>query len=136
MMIKHQTLFLTEAAHHPQAEALSLAEAARAKMGGDIEKTPEGFLLNYSDWTPDLAEILAQENNLTLTQDHWEILNFVRAYYLEKQISPGLRELIKAIKPILGAEKSNSLYLFKLFPDGAAKQISKLAGLPKPAKCI
>jgi len=108
----------------------------KGQRGGKIEKDPEGFLLNHLDWTADLANQLAQENNLILSPDHWEILNFVRAYYLNKKTSPGLRELIKALKPSLGENKANSLYLFKLFPDGAAKQISRLAGLPKPAKCI
>ncbi len=102
----------------------------------ELKTTPEGFLLNYLNWTEDWAQNLAQKTNLNLSPDHWEILNFVRAYYLEKNTSPGLRELIKALKPKLGQEKANSLYLFKLFPDGAAKQISQLAGLPKPAKCI
>ena len=98
--------------------------------------TPEGFLINFSDWTPEITEQLAQEDQLDLTPDHWEILNFVQKYYLEFKTSPGLRELIKAMKPVLGESKSNSLALFKLFPQGSAKQISRLAGLPKPKKCI
>ncbi len=98
--------------------------------------TAEGFLIDFSNWTPEIAKKLAQEDELILTSDHWEILNFVQKYYLEFKTSPGLRELIKAMKPVLGEEKANSLALFKLFPQGSAKQISRLAGLPKPKKCI
>ncbi|WP_353846398.1 TusE/DsrC/DsvC family sulfur relay protein [Pseudomonas sp.] len=29
-----------------------------------------------------------------------------------------------------------SRYLFRLFPEGPAKQATKIAGLPKPANCI
>lgn len=50
--------------------------------------------------------------------------------------SPAIRMLVKALKEEYGAEKGNSLYLIKLFPQGAAKQATKIAGLPKPARCI
>lgn len=102
----------------------------------EISRTEEGFLIYSEDWTPEIAQQIAQEDSLELTDDHWEILNFVRNYYLEFKTSPGLRELIKAMKPVLGESKANSLALFKLFPQGSAKQISRLAGLPKPKKCI
>jgi len=97
---------------------------------------PEGYLINFSDWTESIAKQLAVLDQIDLTPDHWEILTFVQEYYQTHQKSPGLRELIKAMKPVLGEEKSNSIYLFKLFPNGPAKQISKLAGLPKPIRCI
>ncbi|RND26036.1 TusE/DsrC/DsvC family sulfur relay protein, partial [Vibrio cholerae] len=46
------------------------------------------------------------------------------------------RMLVKAMEKEHGPEKGNSKYLFKLFPKGPAKQATKLAGLPKPAKCL
>jgi len=36
----------------------------------------------------------------------------------------------------LGEEKGNSMYLFKLFPGGPAKQACRYAGMPKPTGCI
>ena len=44
--------------------------------------------------------------------------------------------LVKAMANKHGEEKGNSRYLFSLFPEGPAKQATKLAGLPKPAKCL
>ncbi|MGL4639372.1 MAG: TusE/DsrC/DsvC family sulfur relay protein, partial [Shewanella sp.] len=46
------------------------------------------------------------------------------------------RVLVKAIGQRLGPDKGNSKYLYTLFPNGPAKQATKIAGLPKPAKCI
>jgi len=47
-----------------------------------------------------------------------------------------VRMLVKAMAKKYGEEKGNSRYLFRLFPDGPAKQATKIAGLPKPAKCL
>jgi tRNA 2-thiouridine synthesizing protein E len=47
-----------------------------------------------------------------------------------------MRVLVKAMANEFGPEKGNSRYLFKLFPKGPAKQATKIAGLPKPAKCL
>jgi len=47
-----------------------------------------------------------------------------------------MRMLIKSIQKEIGKSKMNSIYLFKLFPKGPAKQASKIAGIPKPVKCL
>ncbi|NQZ52475.1 MAG: TusE/DsrC/DsvC family sulfur relay protein, partial [Moritella sp.] len=54
----------------------------------------------------------------------------------EYNTSPAIRALVKAMAKKLGADKGNSIYLYKLFPKGPAKQATKIAGLPKPAKCL
>lgn len=105
------------------------------------EISSEGFLINHSDWTQEWAIKTAEADQLILTQSHWEIINFVQKYYQEFKTSPGLRELIKALNTDSNKASKNlgqytSISLFKLFPEGAAKQISRLAGLPKPKKCI
>lgn len=95
-----------------------------------------GYLLNVEDWSPALAPILASSENIELTEAHWEVVNFVRDFYLEFNTSPAIRALVKAMGAKLGTEKGNSRYLHRLFPKGAAKQATKIAGLPKPAKCL
>ena len=50
--------------------------------------------------------------------------------------APAIRALVKAMEKQYGPEKGNSRYLYKLFPEGPAKQATKIAGLPKPVKCI
>lgn len=57
-------------------------------------------------------------------------------FYLEFNTSPAIRMLVKAMANKFGEEKGNSRYLYRLFPKGPAKQATKIAGLPKPVKCI
>lgn len=104
--------------------------------GKQIAIDDDGYLMNWQDWSTDLISIIANNENIELTDAHYEVILFVRAFYLEYKTSPAIRALVKAMEKKLGPEKGNSRYLYKLFPDGPAKQATKLAGLPKPVKCI
>ena len=64
-----------------------------------------------------------------LTPAHWEVINFVRDFYLEYKTSPAIRVLVKSHWPALGPDKGNSKYLYTLFLIGPAKQATKIAGL-------
>ena len=101
-----------------------------------IETDASGYLLNIDDGNIEVAQAIAKLENLELTDAHWEIIHFVRAFYQEYKTSPAIRMLVKATAQKLGEDKGNSRYLQRLFPDGPAKQATKLAGLPKPAKCL
>ena len=104
--------------------------------GVSIETDEEGFLVNLTDWNPDVALELAKGESIDLTDQHWEVINFLREYYDEYQIAPAVRVLTKAIGKKLGPDKGNSKYLYDLFPYGPGKQACKIAGLPKPTGCI
>ena len=104
--------------------------------GVSIETDEEGFLVNLSDWNPDVALELAKGESIEMTDQHWEVINFLREYYDEYQIAPAVRVLTKAIGKKLGPDKGNSKYLYDLFPYGPGKQACKIAGLPKPTGCI
>ncbi|MFO1493914.1 MAG: TusE/DsrC/DsvC family sulfur relay protein [Lysobacterales bacterium] len=95
-----------------------------------------GYLLDASDWTPAFAEQAAQHEGLSLTAEHWQVIDFLRDYFQRYGLSPPMRVLVKAIAPLLGEAKATSRRLYQLFPDGPAKQACKLAGLPKPDSCI
>lgn len=105
-------------------------------LNKDIPLDKHGYLLDYTQWHVDIAPILAEQENIQLTNAHWEVIHFVRQFYMEFKTSPAIRILVKAIAQKMGKEKGNSIYLYKLFPKGPAKQATKIAGLPKPAKCI
>ncbi len=96
----------------------------------------EGYLLDYKEWNETIAKAIAERESLELTPLHWEIIHTVREFYLTYKTSPAIRMLVKTVAQQHGAEKGNSRYLQRLFPAGVAKQATKLAGLPKPAKCL
>jgi tRNA 2-thiouridine synthesizing protein E len=96
----------------------------------------EGYLQNLDEWSPEVAEHLAKEEGIQMTENHWEVVNFLREYYQEYQIAPAIRVLTKAVGKRLGPEKGTSGYLYELFPYGPAKQACKIAGLPKPTGCV
>lgn len=107
------------------------------EFNGKVIATDEaGYLKNWQDWSPELINIIAKSEGISLTDAHLEVVHFVREFYLEYKTSPAIRALVKAMEKKLGVEKGNSRYLYKLFPEGPAKQATKLAGLPKPVKCI
>lgn len=96
----------------------------------------EGYLLDLNDWSPAVAEALAAREDLHLSAEHWEVLQLLRHFYSEYQLSPATRPLIKYVALHLGADKGNSLHLNRLFQGTPAKLAAKLAGLPKPTNCL
>ena len=104
--------------------------------GETIETDENGYIVDISQWSIELADIIAAAENIEMDDDHWEVVSFLRNYYEKYQIAPAVRVLIKAIRRTLGPEKGNSRYLYQLFPYGPARQACKIAGLPKPTGCI
>jgi tRNA 2-thiouridine synthesizing protein E len=102
----------------------------------EIATDKQGYLINFKEWHSDLAQLIADKDELVLTEQHWEVIRFVRAFYLTYNTSPAIRALTKAMKAEFGEEKASSRYLYRLFKEGPAKQATKYAGLPKPARCI
>lgn len=101
-----------------------------------LELDKDGYLVDLNEWSADVANVLAAAESLELTPDHWEILELLRDFYAEYQLSPATRPLIKYTALKLGVEKGNSLHLNKLFNGTPAKLAAKLAGLPRPTNCL
>ncbi len=95
-----------------------------------------GFLKNYTQWSIELAEYFAKQEDILLTPSHWKVIYFLRDYYQCHQNSPAIRLLVKSLKEKHGSEIGNSLYLQSLFPISPAVQSARIAGLPKPKRCI
>lgn len=101
-----------------------------------IARDKEGYLTNPRDWSKQIAIAIADDEDLDLNDDHWQVINYVRNFYEEFNTSPSIRPLVKYLQQEWSKEKGNSIYLALLFPEGPAKQATKIAGLPKPARCI
>ena len=102
----------------------------------EIETDSEGYLKDTTLWSEGLATVIAANEGIELSPEHWGVVRFVREFYLEFNTAPAIRMLVKAMANTFGEEKGNSRYLYRLFPKGPAKQATKIAGLPKPVKCI
>ncbi|MBT3700280.1 MAG: TusE/DsrC/DsvC family sulfur relay protein [Alphaproteobacteria bacterium] len=104
--------------------------------GETYEADEEGYITDIGSWSEGLAGLIAEDEKIEMTDEHWEVVNFLREYYDEYQIAPAVRVLTKAVGKKFGKEKGNNKYLYSLFPYGPAKQACKIAGLPKPTGCI
>ena len=102
-------------------------------MPATVDK--EGFLRNLDDWDEDVANELAAQDAITLTEDHWEVIRLIREYYDQYNLAPANRVMVKAVKERYGTEKGSSIYLMKLFTGKPAKVLARISGLPKPANC-
>ena len=101
--------------------------------GKIIETDEEGFLLNMSDWSRELAVFMAQQDGyIELTPAHWEIIDLVREWYAEYETSPNHRVLTKLVAKSLGRDKGNTKYLQELFPWAPGKDAARYSGLDKP----
>lgn len=101
-----------------------------------IKTDAQGYLTHPQDWSQELAVEIARIEGLILSEAHWQVIHFIRTFYLQYNTSPDVRMLVKVMAQTYGKEKGNSRYLFYLFPQGPAQQATKIAGLPKPVKCL
>lgn len=96
----------------------------------------DGYLRELGSWNAALAAEIAAQDAVVLTPAHWEIIDAIRDFYREFELSPTTRVLLKYLGQKLGKEKSSSIYVMRLFPGTPAKTIARIAGLPKPTNCI
>jgi len=89
----------------------------------------DGFLDNPADWDEEVAQVLAQTEEVELTEEHWKIINYLRQYYADFGVAPMVRKLLKDT----GKTQAE---IYDLFPSGPGKGACKIAGLPKPTGCV
>jgi TusE/DsrC/DsvC family sulfur relay protein len=95
----------------------------------DVEFTPDGYMLNPNDWTPEIAVAIAEILGIFLSDKHWEIINFSREVYFKEEKSVSMRRVMDD----LGTPYQE---IFDLFPELPPRTIAKIAGLPKPVGCM
>ena len=92
----------------------------------------EGYLVDPADWNEGVAEALARNEGIALTEAHWTVLRFMRRYYEEHHIAPDARHVMKHLAGYRGPQHADRNDLFRLFPYGYVKQACKIAGMRRP----
>lgn len=101
--------------------------------GKAIATDEEGYIKDFADWTEDYALALAEREELALTDEHWEVIRFIRDFHEEHGIQAQVREMIRHFKKAWGPERGNNHYLHQIFPKGGPqKQGNRLAGVHRP----
>ena len=101
--------------------------------GKSVETTDENYLVDANDWNDEIALALAADEGIEMTDQHWDIVRYLRAEHVENGAEPNEREILKAMKGVWG-KKPTSKLMYELFPSMPSKQGRKIAGLPKSTR--
>lgn len=89
----------------------------------------EGYLVDPSDWTEEVALELAAREDIVLTEEHWIAIRFMREWLDDRGVIPDARHVIKHLTATTGAGRNR---LFELFPYGYVQQACRIAGMRRP----
>lgn len=102
-----------------------------------IDLDQDGHLTDHTQWSPAIAQLLANTLDVVLDEIHYRILYEVRAFFEKYHHSPSTRPLIKHLSQALPDDHIDNAKLQVLFKTGlVARHINRLAGLPKPPNCL
>lgn len=98
--------------------------------GAPVDVDSEGFLTNASQWSPEIAQAIANEVGVgALSDAHWKVIRFAREDTASQGQSPGPRRIVANA----GVTMKD---LYALFPKGPGKLVARIAGVPKPKACL
>lgn len=99
--------------------------------GRTISIDNEGYLLDFDDWSPVVAEHLAAQDGVDLGDDHWLLIDFLHRFYKEMRIAPEMPILSRQLCKDQSDCRWTGTYIKSIFP-GGAKMACRYAGLPGP----
>ncbi len=102
--------------------------AQKNYAGVAVDVTEEGYMTNASQWNKDIAIEIAKESDLTLTEKHFQVIEFIRD---RTQKGEGL-----TIRAIGKSGIVDIKGFYELFPGAPLKLASKISGIAKPASCV
>jgi tRNA 2-thiouridine synthesizing protein E len=98
--------------------------------GRQVETDSEGYLVDRDDWSEAFARALAEQEDLDLTPEHWEVIRFLRDFFATHGVQAQVREMIRHFNRAWGPERGSNHRLHEMFPRGGPqKQGNRLAGL-------
>lgn len=96
----------------------------------EFEISEEGYLKLFASWSEEFSHAIARQEGIEdLTDEHWRVIRYVRAYYAKHGIAPMILKLQRDLQLSIWR-------LHELFPTTSERAICKIAGLPKPTGCI
>jgi len=99
-----------------------------------IEVTENGYLVNPEDWTEAVAAEIAKADKLEMTDQHWDVVNYLRnEHFNNGGNEPNERTIMKDMGKNWGT-KPTSKDMYNLFPGMPSKQGRKIAGLPQSTR--
>lgn len=100
--------------------------------GKEVLTDQEGYILNMDEWSEGFARAQAEQEKLVLTDEHWDVIHFIRTYYEEHNVQAQVRDMIRHFREAWGPERGNNHHLHEIFPmGGPQKQGNRLAGIRK-----
>lgn len=100
--------------------------------GKEIPTTATGFLENAEDWSQAAARVIADEEQVELSERHWDLINHLRDEFINNAGNqPNTRTLVKAMAKVWDDKSVNAKTLYDLFPGDPSKQGGRIAGLPE-----
>lgn len=99
----------------------------------DYREDPAGNLLEQGEWNTEVAKIIAEKEQVTLSEAHWAVIYFLRSNFKEQGLAPNARVLTQSLAKHFAAV-GGKRYLYQLFPKGPVTQACRIAGLPVPAQ--
>lgn len=103
--------------------------------GREIALSEAGWLDNPAEWNDEIALLIAGNEKVDMTDEHWDVVRTARAFYDEYGMNAEVRVFLKLMKEKFGPERSTNQYIYNLFPYGLVKSANKIAGLPRPKGC-
>jgi len=93
------------------------------------ERDGDGYLVDSSVWTSEIACAMAEVDGVELDKTKWQQILKAREYYEEHAVVPPIRKFSK----YMGEDQKA---MFKMWMTGPMKPITKYGGLPKPTGCV
>lgn len=98
--------------------------------GKEIKTCGEGYIVNRDEWSEGFVEAQAKVEGLELTDEHWDVVRFLRIFFEEHGAQAEVRKMVKHFKNAWDEQRGSSRYLHQIFPcGGPQKQGNRLAGL-------
>ena len=94
----------------------------------EIEVNEEGYMTDFSQWNREICECLAEEQELSMTDKHWEVIDYLHDKHRKEEPL--------SIRGIMKSGVINIKEFYQLFPGGPLKKSTLIAGIPKPKSCI